>query len=158
LLGILLILVFNRSFLTVFYQSVGIVILALLIRYCGPGWTAISHAFRTTDRDLMDAAELDGASRWQMLRYVQWPEIAPQITAIWYVLFLLCLWDVESIVLIVPPGRETMALRIFNLLHYGHNAQVNALCLALLLMALAPLALYVFCSAARRTWMKEARV
>ena len=35
-----------------------------------------------------------------------------------------------------------MALRIFNLLHYGHNAQVNALCLILLLVALAPLALY----------------
>lgn len=143
LLGILLIAVFNRSILVAFYQSAGIVILALLIRYCGPAWTAVSHAFQSTDPDLMDAAELDGASRWQRLRYIHWPQIAPQITAIWYVLFLLCLWDVESIVLIIPPGRETMALRIFNLLHYGHNAQVNALCLTLLLLALAPFALYV---------------
>jgi ABC-type Fe3+ transport system permease subunit len=149
LLGILLIAIFNHSFLAVFYQSAGIVILALLIRYCGPAWTAVSHAFQGSDRDLFDAAELDGASRWQILRHVQWPQLAPQITAIWYVLFLLCLWDVESIVLIVPPGRETMALRIFNLLHYGHNAQVNALCLTLLLMALAPLALYVIWSVVR---------
>ena len=63
-----------------------------------------------------------------MLRHVQWPQIAPQIAAAWYVVFLLCLWDVESMILVVPPGGETLALRVFNLLHYGHNAQVNALC------------------------------
>ena len=33
------------------------------------------------------------------------------------------------------PGGESLALRIFNLLHYGHNPQVNALCLLLLLAA-----------------------
>ncbi len=157
LLGILLISLFNHGFLAVFYQSAWIVILALLIRYFGPGWTTVSHALDSTDRDLEDVARLEGASRWQMLRHVQWPQVAPQISAIWYVLFLLCLWDVESLVLIVPPGHETIALRIFNLLHYGHNAQVNALCLTLLLMALVPLAIYVTWSTAHlRT--KEARL
>src|SRR5262249_4871531 len=62
--------------------------------------------------------------------------------AAWYVVFLLCLWDVESMVLITPPGGETLALRVFNLLHYGHNAQVNALCLTLLAVAVAPLVLW----------------
>ena len=38
------------------------------------------------------------------------------------------------------PGGETLALRVFNLLHYGHHAQVNALCLILLLLAVLPLA------------------
>src|SRR5204862_3785152 len=94
------------------------------------------------DPDLTDAARLDGASRWAMLRYVQWPQIAPQVGASWYITYLLCLWDVETLVLIYPPGGETLALRIFNLLHYGHNAQVNALCLLLLGLALAPLAGY----------------
>jgi hypothetical protein len=36
-----------------------------------------------------------------------------------------------------------LALRIFNLLHYGHNVQVNALCLVLLIMAAAPLAVWM---------------
>ena len=71
---------------------------------------------------------------------IQWPQIAPQVGASWYITYLLCLWDVETLVLIYPPGGETLALRIFNLLHYGHNAQVNALCLLLLAVALAPLA------------------
>ena len=75
-----------------------------------------------------------------MFRFVVWPQIAPQMCAAWYVVYLLCLWDVESIVIIQPPGGETLALKIFNLLHYGYAAQVNALCLTLLGLAVLPLA------------------
>ena len=64
------------------------------------------------------------------------------MTALWYIVYLLCLWDVETILLVLPPGGETLALRIFNLLHYGHNAQVNALCLWLLGVAAAPAILW----------------
>jgi len=73
---------------------------------------------------------------------VHWPQVAPALAAAWFVTYLLCLWDVETLVLIVPPGGETLALRIFNFLHYGHNAQVNALCLVLLALAVAPLLLF----------------
>src|SRR6185503_3701886 len=38
----------------------------------------------------------------------------------------------------------------FNLLHYGHNAHVNALCMLLLLLAIAPLALFVVAAAVKR--------
>jgi ABC-type Fe3+ transport system permease subunit/DNA-binding beta-propeller fold protein YncE len=140
LLGIGLIVAFNRPWSSLLYQSGAIVILAFVIRYLALGWNGIAHALGTADRDLTDVARLDGANWWQMLRSVQWPQIAPQAAAAWYVVFLLCLWDVESMILVVPPGGETLALRIFNLLHYGHNAQVNALCLTLLVLAVAPLA------------------
>ncbi|MCX6927851.1 MAG: 6-bladed beta-propeller [Verrucomicrobia bacterium] len=139
LLGITLILLFNRPWLSLLYQSAGIVVLAFVIRYLALGWNSLVHALQTVDRDLTDVARLEGATRWQMLRYVQWPQIAPKASAAWYIVFLLCLWDVESMILVVPPGGETLALRVFNLLHYGHNAQVNALCLTLLVLAVAPL-------------------
>jgi ABC-type Fe3+ transport system permease subunit/sugar lactone lactonase YvrE len=139
LIGIGLIKIFNRPGLAVFYQSVGIVLLALAIRYFALAWTAAQHAVAGVDKDLTDAARLEGASQWQMFRFVVWPQIAPQMFAAWYVVYLLCLWDVESIVIIQPPGAETLALKIFNLLHYGHAAQVNALCLTLLGLAVLPL-------------------
>ena len=142
LLGIGLIVLFNRPWFALLYQSAGIVILAFVIRYLALGWNAVAHALQTVDRDLTDVARLDGATRWQMLRYVQWPQVAPQAAAAWYIVFLLCLWDVESMILVVPPGGETLALRVFNLLHYGHNAQVNALCLTLLALAVAPLVVW----------------
>ena len=142
LLGIGLITLFNRPFLAGFYQSFGIVILAFVIRYLAFGFNGIGHALRMVDQSLIDAARLEGASRWQLLRRVQFPQISLQAAAAWYIIFLLCLWDVESIVLIVPPGGETLALRAFNLLHYGHNPQVNALCLSLLVLGVTPLLLW----------------
>ncbi|MGC3959130.1 MAG: 6-bladed beta-propeller [Verrucomicrobiota bacterium] len=137
--GIALIKIFNRPVLVAFYQSVGICLLALVIRYFALAWTAARHAIASVDTDLIDAARLEGASPWQMFRHAVWPQIAPQIFAAWYVVYLLCLWDVESLVVIQPPGGETLALKIFNLLHYGHAAQVNALCLTLLGLAVLPL-------------------
>jgi ABC-type Fe3+ transport system permease subunit/DNA-binding beta-propeller fold protein YncE len=142
LLGIALILMFNRPWFALLYDSAAIVVLAFVIRYLALGWNSLAYALQTVDRDLTDAARLDGATRWQMLRYVQWPQIAPQAAAAWYIVFLLCLWDVESMILVVPPGGETLALRVFNLLHYGHNAQVNALCLTLLALAVLPLVVW----------------
>lgn len=142
LLGIGLIAVFNRPALSFFYQSAAIVITAFVIRYFALGRLAVAHAVESIDRSLADVARLEGANRWQTLRHVLWPQIGPPVAGAWYVVFLLCLWEVESMILVVPPGGETLALRIFNLLHYGHNAQVNALCLTLLAIALAPLFLW----------------
>jgi sugar lactone lactonase YvrE/ABC-type molybdate transport system permease subunit len=142
LLGIALIWIFNRPGLKSIYQTSAIVILAFAVRYAALGWTTVARALRGTDRNLSDAARLEGANAWQMLRHVYWPQIAAPLAAAWYLTYLLCLWDVETLVLIVPPGGESLALRVFNLLHYGHNPQVNALCLLLMALAVLPLALW----------------
>ena len=60
-----------------------------------------------------------------MFYYVIGPRFTMAATLVYC--FLLGLWDVESMILVIPPGGETLALRIFNLLHYGHNAQVKRL-------------------------------
>jgi DNA-binding beta-propeller fold protein YncE/ABC-type spermidine/putrescine transport system permease subunit II len=157
LLGIVLITVFNRPWFAWFYQSAAIIILAYGIRYFALGWTCILRANQSVDSHLLDIAELEGATPWQKFQFVQWPQIAPRVAAAWYVVFLLCLWDIESIILVVPPGGETLAVRIFNLLHYGHNAQVNALCLTLVGIALVPLILWQFWSALRASFLTTIR-
>jgi iron(III) transport system permease protein len=91
---------------------------------------------------LADAARLHSSSRWTLWRHVWGPQLAAAAAAVWYGTYLWCLWDVETLVLMVPPGGETLALRIFNLLHYGHNTQVDALCVLLVALSAAPLVLY----------------
>jgi DNA-binding beta-propeller fold protein YncE len=132
------------------------VVLAYSIRYAALGWTTVARAVRASDRSLADAARLEGASFGQMARHVYWPQISPQVAVAWYLTYLLCLWDVETLVLIVPPGGQTMALRIFNLLHYGHNPQVNALCLWLLAAAVLPLCGWAAWAGAR-DWLGRRR-
>ena len=141
-LGLALIWGLNRPGCDWFYRSAGVVLLALALRYFAPACFGAGLALRSVDRDLIDNARLDGASGWGLFRLVQWPQIKTQVAAVWYVIYLLSLWDVETLVLILPPGGETLALRVFNLLHYGHSAQVNALCVWLLMVAVLPLAVW----------------
>lgn len=139
LTGIALIAMFNRDWSQSFYQSAWMVVFAFSLRYLALGWHAMSQAARGLDAGLVDAARMEGAGPWRMLQLIWIPQAGARLATAWFVVFLLCLWDVESMVLITPPGCETLALRIFNLLHYGHNPQVNALCLTLLGLAAAPL-------------------
>ncbi len=141
LIGILLIFLLNRNATRGVYSGVTVLFIGLALRYFAPAWYGARLIRRGMDRDLVDAGRLGGASGWQRWTLVDWPLVRPQMLALAYVIYLLCLWDVETINLIVPAGGETLALRIFNLLHYGHNEQVNALCLLLLLIAVIPLIL-----------------
>ncbi|MFO1457865.1 MAG: 6-bladed beta-propeller [Verrucomicrobiota bacterium] len=136
--GVVLIALFNRPGLSVVYQSLAVVMIALVVRYLAVGGSLVESAVATADPAMSDAARTLGAGPWRVFRDTVWPQVAPACAAAWYLVYLLCLWDVESVVLIQPPGGETLALRIFNLLHYGHAAQVNSLCILLLGLALVP--------------------
>lgn len=139
--GLVLIWAFNRPLTEWLYQSPGILVVAFALRYAGPAWTGARAACDSVDRSLPEALTLAGAGRWHRFFLGTWPQIRAGIAATAYVVFLLGLWDVETAVLIQPPGGQTLALRIFNLLHYGHSTQVNALCLIVMALALLPLLL-----------------
>ncbi len=133
---------------TLIYGTTALVWLAAVLRHLALAWQGAREAERSLDRDLIDAGRLAGARGWALFRSYVWPQMARPIAGAWYVVYLLALWDVESMVLIHPPGGDTLPLRIFQLLHYGHNAQVNAMCVILLALALAPLAVWKVMSAA----------
>jgi iron(III) transport system permease protein len=142
LFAIGLIWVLNRPVLEVVYRSFAVLILALALRYAGPVWALVRQAFGMADAGLIDAARLEGLGRWATLRHVYWPRGRTAGLGAWYAAYLLCLWDAEITSLLYPPGAETLALRAFNQLHYGHDATVNALCVILLGIAAAPAIVY----------------
>lgn len=142
LIGTAMIHIFNRPVLDAVYHSMAVVLIAFVVRFLALNWQGARDGLRRVDRNLVDAVRLDTASHWQIFWTAYWPQTASTFAAIWYVTYLLCLWEVESLIMIYPPGGETLALRIFNLLHYGHIAQVNALCLLLVGLAALPLLLW----------------
>ncbi len=111
--------------------------MALGLRHLAPAWAAVAAAARTADPDLVHAAQLDG-NRFHAFRTGLWPQIRGKVFATAGIVYLLALWDVESVLLVAPPGGETLAMRIFNLLHYGHATQVNALCVVLAVLGAVP--------------------
>jgi iron(III) transport system permease protein len=137
-LGIAAVNVANRPALGWLYGTPALVVAVLALRYLAPVWAAVAHALRAADPDLPAAARLHGAGWWWRARHAHGPRVRPAALAAAYLAYGLCLWDVESVLLILPPGGETLATRVFNLLHYGHASQVNALCLLLLALAVTP--------------------
>ncbi|MCX7934201.1 MAG: hypothetical protein N3A66_02955 [Planctomycetota bacterium] len=73
---------------------------------------------------------------------VRLPLLAPGMVAGAAAVFALGLGDVAAALSVAPPGRSTLAIRIYNYLHYGASAQVAILCLATLLASIAA----VFCA------------
>jgi iron(III) transport system permease protein len=124
-----------------FSRTALIVIALLSVRYLALARSITRTGWLSLDRLLVDSARVEGAGGLVLFRRTVWPQLAPQAGTAVYLVYLLALWDVETILLVMPPGGETLASRVFGLLHYGHNAHVNALCLLLLIAAVAPLAL-----------------
>jgi ABC-type Fe3+ transport system permease subunit/sugar lactone lactonase YvrE len=142
ILGIGFAMALGIAWLRPLRDSAAAVVLVLAARFLALSWGASRVAIESADPALADVAALDGATLWQRVRHVYWPQSGTQMLAGAYFVYLFALWEVESILPVVPPGGDTLAMRVFNLLHYGHTPEVNGLCLVLLGIALLPLVAY----------------
>ena len=70
-----------------------------------------------------------GASTWGALRHVHAPAALPRLAAAFLLGMGLSLAELTATVLTVPPGMETVILRLYNLLHYGDQRGVMTLAL-----------------------------
>ena len=112
------------------------------VRYMILGYAAVRLGRSLLDRSLLDVADWLGAGRSWRLWHLWRPQVGSLLFGAWLLAYLLCLWDVESLLLIIPPGWETVAHRIFVLLHYGHDEQVAALAFVLLVLGGLPWGLW----------------
>ena len=133
--GVVLI-AFNRPGLSVVYQSLAVAMIALVVRYSAVDGSLVESAVATADRQCLTRRARSGRVP-EVFRDTVWPWWHPPAPrpGTWCTCSAFGMWRV---VLIQPPGGETLAPGIFNLLHYGHAAQVNSLCILLLGLALVP--------------------
>lgn len=87
-------------------------------------------AYKQADPNIDDAAAIDCRRWYQRLLYIDLSIYAGPILASMIIVFVLVLGELNATVLLVPPGRETLAVSIDNLLHYGANVKASVLCLA----------------------------
>ena len=125
-----------------FYDHVTILLLAVTGRYLVFAWIGCHFALQYLPAETVAAARNLGASPWHTVRSVAVPALRRPLIAVWLCLALQILGDVESTVLVAPPGWTPVSLRIFTLMHYGPAAMVSALALlqalaALLMVAVA---------------------
>ena len=102
-----------------------------MTRFLPYGMRYGSVSLTQISRELEEAAEVSGASRWQSFRRVLLPLAAPGIVAGWLLVLTVALRELSSSLLIYSPGNEVLSVRIWLLYQGGELPQLAALGVAL---------------------------
>jgi iron(III) transport system permease protein len=144
-LGILLIWLEQNIPGLIFLQGSWIIcIIALTLRFIWIVYCILIEAEKRIPSDSLDAARLfnlDLKARWTG---IYWPSLRTPLLMGTWIVYILALWDVETLLLLYPPGGEPISLRIFQLLHYGYESQVALLSLGLIILGLLPAVRFLF--------------
>jgi len=164
LLGVSLIEVFNRpgaTWLNFLYdRTVAATVVAQAVRAFPVGMLIVWHALDSLPSELLEAAELDGAGPWRRILLVALPLRWPGLVLAWLAAFVVAIGELSATILVVPPGVETLGVRISQLLHFNMQDKLAGLCLVLMLAAaaLAALLLAFAAWAARRNGAGSTRI
>ena len=116
------------------YDHPLIAYLACTGKYLFVGWLGFTFALRSIRQEYTDAARVFGLSRLHQYRTVILPLTAPYAVALGGITFLLVLGEVDSLVLVSPPGFTTIPVRVFGLMHYGPSPLVSAMALHMVII------------------------
>ncbi|MCK5472898.1 MAG: iron ABC transporter permease, partial [Planctomycetes bacterium] len=86
-------------------------------------------ANRRADPNVAEAAAMDCCRWYQRLLHIDMPIHSGAIAVSMIIVFVLVLGELNATVLLIPPGKATLAVSIDNLLHYGASATASVLCL-----------------------------
>ena len=131
LVAVGLITLWNRSGpLGDVYGSAMMPVLAAVARFAPLAALVVLAHRRRLDTLLFDAARLVDRPLGGLWR-VRLPLLAPGLIAAAAITFALTIGELGATLLIAPPGRGTLTMRIYNYLHYGSTDAVAGLCLAM---------------------------
>ena len=139
-LGIGMIKVWNRTGIDVIYTSSVIIMLGFVARYIPFAVRLASAGLKQISPGLEESARMSTGSWARVMRKIVLPLCSPSLMAGFFITFVLSLGELGTTLLVIPPGRESISLKIYNLMHYGAEQMVAALALILV-------GLIFFCSA-----------
>ena len=124
------------------YGTMAMPIIAVTTRFVAIATIIIYTQSKRVDPLLFEAAELFKKQKHQALLGVKLPLQKYGVAAAAAALLAFSVGELGSTLLVVPPGSETLTIRIFNYLHYGGSEEVAGLCLLIvaLMMAMSGLA------------------
>lgn len=134
--GLGLIILWNRAWTSAVYQGLAIVILGWLARFFPVSVLLVQGALARVPPELERAAALMGRGPFERLAGVVFPGAAPGLAASWIAFYVLSATEFGTTLLVAPPGRPLLAPSIVNLMRRGHDSEIAA-CQFLLLAVVA---------------------
>lgn len=109
------------------YNTVWILLLAYVAIYITDALNYSHAQLSTMGENLERAAEVAGANRWQVFRFIVLPQLKPALIAAWVTTFIVCMRELVASLLLLPPGVDTSSTFIFNQFEQGDIASAMAM-------------------------------
>lgn len=132
LIGLSLIWILNRDSDLMFWlydRTIFAPVTAMVVRSLPLAILISWFALRSVASDVLEAAATEGAGAAQRFWKVALPQRFGAIAAIWLSALAVSMGDLSATKLVMPAGINTVALRIFGLLHAGVDDSVAGLSL-----------------------------
>ncbi len=124
-------------------QSWLIVSAGLAARFCAVGLIVIALMRLSEIKGLTEAARIDGATSWQIFRYIHLPRTWRVFAGVFVLIFMLCMTELSVTMVLLPAGVPNFAQRLLNQMHYARDQQVIASCVILICVFLAAMLVFV---------------
>lgn len=135
-LGLSLILLYN-TYLPWLYGTAGVLVLAYLIRFLTQSVQGLDAALAGINPHLEEAARSLAASPGTVLRRVLAPLVRPTLFAVWTLVFISAMKELDATLLLRPAGFDTLPVRVY--IHTVEAEYDKAGALALLLITFTAL-------------------
>jgi iron(III) transport system permease protein len=136
MLGLALIDLWNRPATDWLYGSHLIIVVAYVSHIVPFTIRAIYASLQQADRHLEEMGSLLSGSRLRVIWRIVLPLIRNGLATGFFISFVLAMAELGVTLLVIPPGTETIPIKIYNFMHYGAEAMVAALCVILLTLQL----------------------
>ncbi|HBH12470.1 MAG: ABC transporter, permease protein [Clostridiales bacterium 38_11] len=137
LVGIGLVTLFSQPGLGLIYGTIWMPVLANMIRFAPLAFITMSVQLKRMDQSLLDSVSVFQKNQMHGFINVYFPMVLPGITAAFMVVFILTTGELGATLLVSPPGRSTLTMRIYNYMHYGSSQMIAGLCLTMLALSLS---------------------
>ena len=138
--GVGLIVLWNRPGTGWLYASAAMVILAYVAQYTALTSRIMVATLGNVPRSLEEAAQMTGAHWHARIWHVVVPAALPGLITAWLIGFIFCLRDLGASMLVYPAGQDTLPVRIFTLMANGAPSLISALCVILVAVTLVSFA------------------
>ncbi len=135
-LGLSLILLYN-TYVPWMYGTLVILVVAYLIRFLTQSVQGVEAAFAAINPHLEEAARSLAASPWRVLRGIVAPLVRPTLFAVWALVFISAMKELDATLLLRPAGFDTLPVRVY--IHTVEAEYARAAATALLLIAFTAL-------------------
>ena len=124
-------------------QSWLVVSAGLAARFCAVGLVVIILMRLSQVRSLTEAASVDGATAWQIFRYIHLPRTWRLFSGVFVLIFMLCMTELSVTMVLLPAGLPNFAQRLLNQMHYARDQQVIASCVILICVFIVSVMVFI---------------